>query len=173
MSKIITARIALDSTSGLDTFASPLLVGPGEKRAYRLLSFGVSGIITGSSGADGVFVAIQDGEIEPTLLDVVETGRAQRFVNGDAMFLEELSILWSLGLPATGGGQSGFVSSQKNWSPGFVTANALTILTAVRFVNLKRFMVHLEYDQIAVSPREWTELKHRSSVVDLLSTIDT
>lgn len=172
-SKIITARMVVDPTAGLGSFVVPLLGDPGEKRAYRLLSFGASGLITGSSGADGCIVALQDGDIEPGILSTAESGRAQRFATADGMYEQDLSITWSLGLSASGGGQSGFTSQQKEWWPGFVTANPQLLILTVRSISAKRIMAHLEYEQIAVSPMDWAELKHRATVVDLVFPVDS
>ena len=172
MSKIVTARINFNPTEGQDTFVVPMLGDPGEKRAYRLLSFGVTGALTGSGGSDGVVVALQDGEIAPALVSTLAAGRAQRLVNADGIFDDELSIAWSLAISATGSGQ-GWSSEQKAWVPGWLTANPISILFNVLATGFKRMMLHVEYEQVSVSNREWTELKHRSTVVDLLWSIDT
>jgi len=172
MSKIVTARINMNTTAGQGTFVVPMLTDPGEKRGYRLLSFGITGALTGAGGSDGIVVALQDGEIEPGLLAVTETGRAQRFNNTDGMFDDELSVAWSLAIASTGSGQ-GYSTEQKNWWPGFITANPLSILFNTIATGFKRILVHLEYEQVSMTLREWVELKHRSPVVDLLWGIDT
>jgi len=174
MGKITTARINLNPTEAQDTFSIQMLGAPGQKRAYRLLSFGISGALTGAGGSDGVIVGLQDGGVEPALIDssAVASGDAQRLTNADAMFDSELSVIWSLAISATGSG-NGWNSTQKNWFPGFLTPNPITILFNVLATGFKRMMVHLEYEQVSVSSKEWTELKNRSPVVDLLWTIET
>ena len=172
MSKVTTARINLNPTEGQETVAIQMLGDPGERKAYKLLSFGLSGAMTGAGGSDGVIVALQDGRIDEVLLDPDEAGQATRFVNTDGIFDDQLSVSWSLAISATGSGL-GWSSAQKVWVPGWMTANPQIALINMLATGFKRLMVHLEYEQVSVSAREWTELKHRSTVVDLLWDIAT
>jgi len=151
-------------------FAIKLLSDPGTRQAYSLLTFAASLKDGGANGGDGVTLALHDGEIEEALLDRgAALGDATGLVTSVIAGKEGLHIYHSVALNAFGTGNSGFITAPPmHWPGGFLTPNEQWLLGSIPSgsSSTKNLLVHIGFDNVRVTDKTWTTLKHRGPVID-------